>query len=407
MMQLQKMADPILRRIKEIEANFARSAPAQGTPERTKLETELVDLKQQQQRLSHQFLLAKAHLLQSQGLTAQSQQLMAQAQAMSRQTSQAASSSAYRPPAGQAQRPLTPQQQQQTLNQQSGAASATSGPGTPQQHRNSPAAAARVGTPGGQAAAAASSPAVGQGSTQQLPASAVLQQQQHPHVPAEAMIQRSGSAIGSMGAIPAHLNVSASVPEGYPNASGPRATLNQGLGTHPVLGTPAILRRPDVGGSGSGSNAAAAAGGGGGAAGGSGAAAGGAAGAINSANLEELLGFRSARDAPRSNATSDAEAIESGNPEYWDNLTGKGTGAESLLSNAVSSAGAGGATTTMGGGGGAAGAGGAGGQTSAEATPSNDGRLLTKRKVQELVAEIDGNERLEGDVEDVSTLVSI
>ena len=33
---------------------------------------------------------------------------------------------------------------------------------------------------------------------------------------------------------------------------------------------------------------------------------------------------------------------------------------------------------------------------------SGDGRLLTKRKVQELVAEIDGNERLEGDVEDVS-----
>ncbi|MCO5597988.1 hypothetical protein L7F22_052077 [Adiantum nelumboides] len=72
-----------------------------------------------------------------------------------------------------------------------------------------------------------------------------------------------------------------------------------------------------------------------------------------------------------------------------------GTGAESLLSNAVTTAGAGGAAAS----GALAGAG--GGQASSEAAPSNDGRLLTKRKVQELVAEIDGNERLEGDVEDL------
>jgi hypothetical protein len=148
--------------------------------------------------------------------------------------------------------------------------------------------------------------------------------------------QPSLLATGPATQIPATLSVAPAAPEPYPNARGPRPTLSQGLGTTPLLSTPAILERPDP-----------------------------------AAGWEALLGV------PTRVGNGDAGPLarhDLTNPDFWDALTGRGTGASSLGAPGVNPAGIGGA----------------------------DRRLLTKRKIQELVGELDGSERLEGEVEDVS-----
>jgi histone H3/H4 len=136
-----------------------------------------------------------------------------------------------------------------------------------------------------------------------------------------------------------------------------------------MLGTPAILQRPDL------------------ITGASGSAAGASSGVLGqSNNWDELLGVP-LRDSKGSNAFDSRLAAMSGeelanemaNPDFWDQMSGRGTGADSLLNSGSASA---------------------AGSAAALAASSN-GRLLSKRKVQELVGEIDPSERLEGAVEDL------
>lgn len=135
-------------------------------------------------------------------------------------------------------------------------------------------------------------------------------------------------------------------PQAYPNNSGPRPTLSQGLGTAPVVGTPPVLVRPNPLGHGAGS------------------ALGKLTGRGQPQRWEELLGI----------SPSDAAGLASleeslGLPLQGDESIG------SFDNGAGSSLGL--------------------------ASTSGTNRLLNKRKVQELVNEIDPSEQLEGDVEDL------
>ncbi|WFD18357.1 hypothetical protein MCAP1_000559 [Malassezia caprae] len=136
-----------------------------------------------------------------------------------------------------------------------------------------------------------------------------------------------------------------SIPQAFPNSSGPRPTLTQGLGMSPVTNTPPVLVRPNPVG--------------------------------RAGNLGKSF------STPRAG-------------QNWDELLSLGEGGaageaglhSSLDSDAVSSQLAdllGSSSTTLG--------------LTGAAAGSN--RLLTKRKVQELVSEIDPSEQLEGDVEDL------
>jgi transcription initiation factor TFIID subunit 12 len=388
MLQMQKMADPIGRKIKELEATLARPAHQGGlapnTAERTKVEMEHNEVKQQQAKLMQQFMSVKAQYLAQTGQAQQSQQMQQQLLLQQQRAQQAAAS---------AQAANNGNNNAASLSQAQALANQNRGVGTPPLNiRPSPGPKVRPApeqqgsrpqTPGvsqGSTGARSSPSGQGQPGRSSTPANNASPHFQQPHIPPEAMTQRSnlisgpsnasgmagGSNQGPFGAgIPTNLNVQPSVPEPYPNSTGPRPTLNQGLGTNPTLGTPAILQRPDL----VSTNAA------GGIASGSGA---------GLSSWEELLGTVAREGKSGANGLTgsemDAITMDLGNPDFWDALTGKGTGADSLINAGTTSA-------TSGGGAG---------------MTSGDGRLLTKRKVQELVAEIDGNERLEGDVEDVS-----
>lgn len=318
---IQRLAEPVMRRVKEIEATLANGSIAVGSPDRSKLEGELTTMREKQRRLGEQYMMAKAQQLEQQGQTQQSQAIYAQL----RQQQQAS---------------------QGTRNdaQQNGPQGA--GPGA----RNSP---APVPSP------------------------------HQPHIPPEAIKRPgffSGPSAPANGAnlpgstIPAQLNVSPNVPEPYPNSSGPRPTLSHGLGTNPILGTPAVLQRPEPFPA---SNAS-----GSGSVGGTGIS--GWEDLLNVPLRESRVGGGGATNADKAAAIMEDVANEMGNQDYWDSLTDKGTGADSLLN-----------------------AGSANASNIAAAAGAGDGRLLSKRKVQELVGEIDANERLEGDVEDVSRSIEL
>lgn len=245
-----------------------------------------------------------------------------------------------------AQKPGTPLPRPPT----SSAGGRSSAPGTPGGNAPSPASgpARNASTSGGGVGAASSTTARAGVSSPSLSSSTGVG-------PASNVMGTPSTLVTGAGVIPTTLNVPAAVPEAYPNARGPRPTLNQGLGTAPLLGTPAILQRPEPG-----------------------------------AQWEGLLGVQRTEGAGA--GAGAAARAEFASPEFWDALTGRGTGAASLNGGA-------GASTSAGGGSGAAGGGVAEG-----AGNGADRRLLTKRKVQELVGELDGTERLDGDVEDVSPL---
>ena len=134
-------------------------------------------------------------------------------------------------------------------------------------------------------------------------------------------------------------------PQPYPNASGPRPTLMQGLGSSPVTNTPPVLVRPNPLGRSNGLNKP-----------------------ISSStpgraqNLDDMLGVSDQGNADENLQLGlESETIS--------------TQLADLLGTSSSSLSPGGA--------------------------AGKNRLLTKRKVQELVSEIDPSEQLEGDVEDL------
>lgn len=164
--------------------------------------------------------------------------------------------------------------------------------------------------------------------------------------PTSNLLQSNGqSNVATNSSVATMLAQQTSTPQAFPNASGPRPTLTQGLGMSPVTNTPPVLVRPNPIGRGG--------------------------------NLNK--GF----STPHAGQSWD-ELLSVG-----DGSTAGDTGLHSSLdSDTVSSQLAellGSSSATLG--------------LTGAAAGSN--RLLTKRKVQELVSEIDPSEQLEGDVEDL------
>ena len=307
---------------------------AQGTPERTKAEMEYNEVKQQQNKLMQQFMAVKAQYVAQQGGQTQQNQQQAQQQQLALQQQRAQQAASVAAAAGTNGASVAQAQALANQNRNVGTPPQNIRPSpgpkvrpTPEQQQQQ---GSRPQTPGVQqgSAGARSSPAgQGQPARSSTPANASPHFQQ-PHIPPEAMAQRSnlisgpsnasgmagGSGqgpFGGGGGIPQQLNVQPSVPEPYPNSTGPRPTLNQGLGTNPTLATPAILQRPDP----------VSAGAAGGTAGGSGA---------GSSSWEDLLGTvaRESKNGSTGLTGNEMEAITSdlSSAEFWDALTGKRNG---------------------------------------------------------------------------------
>ena len=140
-------------------------------------------------------------------------------------------------------------------------------------------------------------------------------------------------------------------PQPYPNASGPRPTLMQGLGASPATNTPPVLVRPNPLGRGSNIGKPSS-----------------STPSSRGQNMDEIMGV---------SETNQGE----------DNAQQLGLENENVMSSQIADL--------------------LGTQPSASAslnyagTSGGNNRLLTKRKVQELVSEIDPSEQLEGDVEDL------
>ncbi len=166
-----------------------------------------------------------------------------------------------------------------------------------------------------------------------------------------------------------HIRPSAGInqPQAFPSTKGARPTLNQGLASaNPVAATPGLLRQPERGALGPGL--------------------GGPGNAAQAAqSWESLLGIAPDRSAASTLAGPSSLGA---------------AGAANDDDPLIDSLGLGGGSA------GAGGAGGAGANGSVAATGAAllkpTGRLVEKRKIQELIGDIDPTEVLEGDVEDVS-----
>lgn len=162
--------------------------------------------------------------------------------------------------------------------------------------------------------------------------------------PSSLLPAGGGAAQSSNGALASLIAQHTSTPQQFPNAQGPHPTLTQGLGTTPVTGTPPVLVRPSPMGR----------------------------------NGKSL-------NTPRGG-------------QHWEDLLGIGagdsTGADDSLNLSLDG------DTSLNNLGDVLGSGHAS-QLSSLGSAGGNNRLLTKRKVQELVSEIDPNEQLEGDVEDL------
>lgn len=376
MEQAQRLAAPLAAKIQQLDA-LLRRQPGEGGPageERVRIEQALAEAKANQVQFGRQFLAAREHAArqaaqahaaaqaqqQQQAQAQNPQQRALQAQAHGDGSSAAGGSGVNSPALGSQGRSPAP---------------GPGGAGSTPARTGSPAVVPSSGTASG-AGGAAPSPlgqarplaakdgaqaASRQGSIpnqQAVPSPGPGQAQaQHRPSPGVGQAMATVPSLHTTPSIPATLSVQPAVPESYPNSSGPRPTLSQGLGTTPLLGTPAVLRRPDPLPRGSATPGSTTPGGS-------------ALGGVT--NWEELLGM-AAREGSRMNVNDDF------------GLGGGATAGTGVASGSGTAQGT--------------------GATPGFPSSAADDRLLTKRKVQELVGEIDANERLEGDVEDVSALL--
>jgi len=163
--------------------------------------------------------------------------------------------------------------------------------------------------------------------------------------PTSNLLQNNGqSNVAPNSSLATMLAQQTSTPQAFPNASGPRPTLTQGLGMSPVTNTPPVLVRPNPVGR---------------------------AGSLG----KDVFTPRAGQNWDELLSLGDGTTTEAGLHPSLDSDTVSSQLAELLGSSSA----------TLG--------------LTGAAAGSN--RLLTKRKVQELVSEIDPSEQLEGDVEDL------
>lgn len=163
--------------------------------------------------------------------------------------------------------------------------------------------------------------------------------------PTSSLLPNGQNPVSTSSSLASVIAQQTATPQPYPNASGPRPTLMQGLGSSPVTNTPPVLVRPNPLGRGNGLNKSIS-----------------SSNPGRSNNLDDILGVSDQGNADENLQLGlESETIS--------------TQLADLLGTSSSSLSPSGAAGTN--------------------------RLLTKRKVQELVSEIDPSEQLEGDVEDL------
>lgn len=337
MEQFNKVMSPLMLNISHLEASLRN--PNLSAQEKQQQQNLYNELKTKQMSLARQVALARE---QARAKDQQQYQMMLQ-----QQQKQA-------PQAQQAQAPQAPQQAQVQAKGVQGQGAGTPGnmPSTPQSSAKAAAKGAAADTQN------MGMPAAGDRKAAPETPSSTAAAAMRPNAQgvgssgtpltgiaqASSLLPSGGAAPqSSTGALANLIAQHTSTPQPYPNAQGPHPTLTQGLGTTPVTGTPPVLVRPNpMGRNGKSLNTP-----------------------RGGQHWEDLLGI----GAGDSSGVDDSLNLSLEGDSFAGNLGDVlGSGPSSQL--ALASAG-------------------------------GNNRLLTKRKVQELVSEIDPNEQLEGDVEDL------
>lgn len=346
MEQFNKVMSPLMLNISHLEASLRN--PSISAQEKQQQQNLYNELKTKQMNLARQVALARE---QARAKDQQQYQLMLQQQQQQQQQQQPQAQQAAPAQPVAAPQAQPPPQAQQTKaaapaantpgampsTPQSGAkgtpksaAAEVQGTNTPTTERSAPE------TPSGATATGMRPNAQNANVSSSTPLTGIAQ-------PSSLLPTGGGAPQSSTGALANLIAQHTSTPQPFPNAQGPHPTLNQGLGTTPVTGTPPVLVRPNpLGRNGKSLNTP-----------------------RGGQHWEDLLGI----GAGDSTGVDDSLNLGLDGDSFSSNL------ADVLGSSNVSQLGL--------------------------ASAGGNNRLLTKRKVQELVSEIDPNEQLEGDVEDL------
>ncbi|WFC94106.1 hypothetical protein MBRA1_000736 [Malassezia brasiliensis] len=340
MEQFNKVMSPLMLNISHLEASLRN--PNLSAQEKQQQQNLYNELKTKQMSLARQVALARE---QARAKDQQQYQMLLQQQKQQQQQQQP--SQAPQPQAPQpAPQPQAPPMQAQPSG---GKATHTPGPSTPSNGPSTPQSTAK-------AAGKLTADAGGKGAPETPSSTTAGALRSHAQggasssTPLTGIAQPSsllptggGTPQSSTGALANLIAQHTSTPQPYPNANGPHPTLTQGLGTPPVTGTPPVLVRPNPMGR-NGKSLHTPRGG---------------------QHWEDLLGI-GAGDSTAADESLNLSLDNDGFAANLGDVLGPGPAAQFGLGAA-----------------------------------SGNNRLLTKRKVQELVSEIDPNEQLEGDVEDL------
>ncbi|WFD42138.1 hypothetical protein MPSI1_000777 [Malassezia psittaci] len=342
MEQFNKVMSPLMLNISHLEASLRN--PNLSAQEKQQQQNLYNELKTKQMSLARQVALARE---QARAKDQQQYQMMLQQQEKQQQSSQVPARNAQHQPvqaAQIAQAKNTPKQDTKTVTEM---------PSTPQSGvkaaQKNPARDSRSGPAGsGQDRGGDSDTPIGaSANAMRNNAHSLGGTNGNPLAgiaQPSALLSSSGTpSQSSTGALASLIAQNSSTPQSFPNLQGPHPTLTQGLGTNPVTGTPPVLVRPNPAGR-NGKSLYTPRGG---------------------QHWEDLLGLSTGDGSGLDDSMNfglDSDAL-TGN-------MGDGVPVNSSQQFGLNSGGA-------------------------------NSRLLTKRKVQELVSEIDPNEQLEGDVEDL------
>ena len=351
MEQFNKVMSPLMLNISHLEASLRN--PNLSAQEKQQQQNLYNELKTKQMSLARQVALARE---QARAKDQQQYQMLLQQHKQQQQQQQPQQQPQQQQQAPQAPQPQAPPQQQHPqappmqAQPSGGKAAHTPGPSTPSNAPSTPQSTAKAA---GKLAADAAGNKAGPETPSSTTAGALRSHAQggaSSSTPLTGIAQPSsllptggGAPQSSTGALANLIDQHTSTPQPYPNAHGPHPTLTQGLGTPPVTGTPPVLVRPNpVGRNGKSLHTP-----------------------RGGQHWEDLLGI-GAGDSTAVDESLNLSLDSDGFAANLGDVLGPGPAAQFGLGAA-----------------------------------SGNNRLLTKRKVQELVSEIDPNEQLEGDVEDL------